>query len=436
MRLVTRAAGRQRLGVSIPPSCAKLFDVIGVAGAIDRAGFVRSTGNTVWWGGTESRIEPFAGGVRGWQVDLTRLERALLDEARLAGVEVVHATLPADHREPGGAGFVVDATGRTGTIARERNLRRYHDGPRTIALVGEWRGRFADLTDDSHTVIESYADGWMWSVPLAPGVRHVSAMIDPQRSDLAKGVSSRAVYLSEVAKTRAFKRLLATASLADGPVGWDASTYYATEYAGDGWLLAGDAASFIDPLSSAGVKKALASAWLGAIAVNTCLRRPGMQRHALEFFAGREREIERHHDEASRSFLASASGAHDRPFWAERSAADEADGGGRQAVRRVFDDLRRAERPSLRAAAGLRIEQRPLIEGNEIILARHVIGSNETAVRYLNGVDVVALLELAGSATQVPDLFEVYVRRVAEVTLHDFLTALSTAVARGWLVRQ
>ena len=39
--------------------------------------------------------------------------------------------------------------------------------------------------------------------------------------------------------------------------------------ASDLHLLAGDAGSFIDPLSSAGVKKALASAWLAAVAVST-----------------------------------------------------------------------------------------------------------------------------------------------------------------------
>ena len=165
--------------------------------------------------------------------------------------------------------FVLDCSGRTGLIARARNLRRYDDGPTTVGLAGEWRSDAWDLPDASHTVVESYADGWMWSVPTADGIRHVSAMIDPQRSDLARGGSSRDVYLAEIGKTRAFKRLLAAASLVAGPSGWDASTYGAREYAGDDWLLVGDAASFIDPLSSAGVKKALASAWLAAVAVHT-----------------------------------------------------------------------------------------------------------------------------------------------------------------------
>jgi hypothetical protein len=49
---------------------------------------------------------------------------------------------------------------------------------------------------------------------------------------------------------------------------------------------------------------------------------------------------------------------------------------------------------------------------------------------------MVALLEVAPGATQVPDLFDAYARRAAPVPLHDFLMALSSAVARGWLVSQ
>ncbi len=62
---------------------------------------------------------------------------------------------------------------------------------------------------------------------------------------------------------------------------------------GDRWLLVGDAGSFIDPLSSAGVKKALASGWLAAVVAHTWLTQPEMRPHALGFFEDRETEIHR-----------------------------------------------------------------------------------------------------------------------------------------------
>jgi hypothetical protein len=46
------------------------------------------------------------------------------------------------------------------------------------------------------------------------------------------------------------------------------------------------------------------------------------------------------------------------------------------------------------------------------------------------------LLELAPRTAQVPDLFAAYSQRTAPPPLPDFLLALSTAVARGWLVAQ
>ena len=93
VHLITRPAGDHRLAVSLPPSCAKLFDAIGVTEAIDRAGFIRSTGNTVWWGHDAPRVEPFAEGARGWQVEVGALEAVLLDEASRAGVTIERRVL-------------------------------------------------------------------------------------------------------------------------------------------------------------------------------------------------------------------------------------------------------------------------------------------------------------------------------------------------------
>jgi flavin-dependent dehydrogenase len=431
VRLVTRPQAEGRLAVSLPPSCAKLFEAIGVGDAIDRAGFVRSTGNTVWWGSRDPRVEPFAGGARGWQVETHRLEAVMLEQAASAGVSIERRVIA----DPEPVAFTIDGTGRTGALARARGFRRYHDGPRTVALVGSWRCEPRwPVPDDTHTVVESYETGWAWSVPLADGTRHIAVMVDPQRSDLARGSSSRVVYLAEIAKTAAFRTLTSSAALVDGPWGWDASTYRADRYAGDNWLLAGDAGSFIDPLSSAGVKKALASGWLAAVTVNTCLVKPAMRQHALDFFSAREIEIEAAHHRAGRRFLAEAAPSHDHPFWSERAdAIDREDDDGD--VRAAFEQLRRAPTLQARPGPALQVEPRPAVSGREIVLEPHIVSPERpSGVRYVRGVDLLVLLELAPSYGQVPDLFDAYVRRSSPVALPDFLYALATAVARGWLV--
>lgn len=433
VQLIAKQAGEHGLAVSLPPSCAKLFDAIGVGNAIERAGYLRSTGNTVWWGSGEARVEPFANGARGWQIEVGRLSQLLIDRAAEAGVHVERGVIGDITHE-----FVIDCTGRAGVLARAKALREYDDGPRTIALVGEWRraGQWP-VPDDTHTLIESYDDGWMWSVPTAPGVRHVAAMVDPQRSALSRGGSAKDVYLAEIAKTRVFSRLLEGAALHAGPLGWDASQYHAREYAGDGWLLAGDAGSFIDPLSSAGVKKALASGWLAAIVAHTCFSRPSMRSHALAFFSAREREIEQHLSRESRRFLREAAGRHPRPFWDERAddAAGETNDSG--AVQRAFENLKARAELRLTMAPATVVEPRPIIRGNEIVLEPHLVSAQMPGgVRYVGGIDVVVLAQAAASSRSVPSLFDACVARLGPISLHDFLVALATAVARGWLVSE
>jgi hypothetical protein len=413
-----------------------LFDAVGVTPAIERAAFVRSTGNTVWWGSDEPRLELFPAGARGWQADLHQLADVM--RAELPGDVVQVPSTPAGGSIVDAGVFVLDCTGRAGAIAKNRGVREYHDGPRTVALVGEWQtGASWAVPDDTHTVIESYRDGWMWSVPVAPGVRHVSAMVDPQRSDLTRGGAPRDVYLGEIGKTRQFKRLLADASLAGGPWGWDATPYRSREYAGDNWLLVGDAASFIDPLSSAGVKKALASAWLAAVVAHTCVRTPSMRPHALSFFAAREREIERTHAAAARLFLSQAAGGHHDPFWADRTADAAPDPDDQDGARAAFERLKESKAFRMRPSPAITVADRPFIDGHQIRLGPHVVtGGHDAGTRYLHNVDMPALIEIVPVVSEVPDLFAAYVARHGRVDLHDFLLALSSAVARGWLVSQ
>jgi flavin-dependent dehydrogenase len=432
VRLMTRPPVSRGLAVSLPPSCGKLFDAIGVGDAIERVGFPRSTGNTVWWGSGDPRVELFASGTRGWQVDVDALADVILSEAIAAGV-VVEQAMAREHP----SAFVLDCTGRSGVIARAKRVRQFIEGPRTVALVGVWwRDGGWPVPDDSQTLIESYGDGWMWSVPSEAGLRHIAAMVDPHRSELTRR-SSVDTYRDEIAKTRVFRDITTDASMIEGPRGFDASPYRASAYAGEQWLLVGDAGSFVDPLSSAGVKKALASAWLAAVAMNTALKTPTMRADAFEFFSAREDEIERHLSRESRRFLAGAAAGHDRPFWDERSDEEAEEDEEVDQVRQALHRLKARELWQPRISPSIAIQPRPIVRGNEIVREPHITSADDPrGVRYVRGVDVVALVELAPSILQVPDLYESYVRKAGAVPLPDFLYAVATAVARGWLVSE
>ena len=89
--------------------------------------------------------------------------------------------------------------------------------------------------------------------------------------------------------------------------GCDATLYRSTRAADSNTLLVGDAASFIEPLSSAGVKKALASAWRAAVVVNTVIASPELLDAASAFHDRRERQVYAQCVRRSAAFFKSAS---------------------------------------------------------------------------------------------------------------------------------
>src|SRR4029079_5500189 len=136
--------------------------------------------------------------------------------------------------------------------------------------------------------VESYDDGWAWSVPVTPTRRYVTVMLDPRQSDLPTRDTLDRAYREELARTDLIAELIRDAAFVESSWGCDASPYRAHRVSDDGLLLVGDAASFIDPLSSFGVKKGLASAWLAAIVANTALSDASLSGAARDLFEQRE----------------------------------------------------------------------------------------------------------------------------------------------------
>ncbi len=509
--LLTRSdVGTPGLAESLPPSCRKVFEAVGVREAIEAAAFLTASGNTVCWGGGPPRIASFGGGRIGFQVLRQDFDRLLLAEARRAGtavrkgVTVRQVALPGGSlRDAGEAGtaagspgspeaardasgvspaarvtgrddrgdtveavarMVLDCSGRAGVVAR-RHRTRLQAGETTLALVGIWRyddgwppldgvsGRDTESeTDgDAHTVVEAYRDGWAWSVPVSSRRRYVTVMVDPRTTETEHPGSLAARYAAELGKTRHLARMTGRATLEGPPWACDASQYGARRFGGPGFLLVGDAATFIDPLSSFGVKKAMASGWLAAVVTNTCLRRPERAELARQFHARREQEVWASYRRQAAGFFAQVSSKELHPFWNDRAdpilvegaadrsgAADAVEAFRRDpAVRDAFEALRRAPSIRLRPTRNARTTTAPAVVGREIVPdASLSIAAGEAgtvAIRYLRGVDLPALVAMAGRKTQVPDLYEAYGRSHPPVELADFLGALAVLLGKGLL---
>lgn len=344
--LLTRPqTGHPALAESVPPSTRKLFTLLGVAQEIDEAGFFPARGNLVRWGEAPLRRADFAPGAVGHHVMRDAFDALLLHLAEAAGADVRReATVrrvvraeaggegaggqprPVEYEDGhGGTGvlqarFVLDCSGRSGVIASPE-LRVHDQSNATVALAGVWRSSADPPPAEPCTLVESYRDGWAWSMPVSDTRRYLTMMVDPRRTHLLKGQGRRSLYLAELDKTREARRLVGDASLESDISGHTASQYTASRFAGEGFLLVGDAGSFIDPLASAGVKKALASAWLAAVVVHTCISTPDMSDVALEFFDSRERAIWLAHRRHTAQYYREAAAAHGHGFWSARAEA-------------------------------------------------------------------------------------------------------------------
>ena len=132
--------------------------------------------------------------------------------------------------------------------------------------------------------------------------------------------------------------------------------------------------------------------------------------------------------------LAGAAAAYDHPFWSDRDDVTRTEDADRTAITAAFDRLRQADRLHLRRARGGSVIERPAVSGREIVLEPRLITDRDRAgIRFVSDVDILPLVDLAPTMPTVPDLFAAYNKRAAPVGLPEFLTALSTALARGWL---
>jgi flavin-dependent dehydrogenase len=452
------------LAESLPPSIRKLFRSLGIEDALDSANFYRSSGNTVWWADSEARVEKFPGpaSARGYQVPRSKFDCLLLDLAEAAGARVLRGAVVrgVDLEAPEGvrlqyesagviaqasARFVLDCSGRTGVIAR-RGYRTKEPGYSTLALSGVWRREGGwNLEDESHTLVEAYEDGWAWSIPVSREERYFTVMVEPRVAPVARGEKLENIYRAELTKPRHFRLLLelSGARLESAPWGSDASLYSASNFAGPRFLLVGDAGSFIEPLSSFGVKKALASAWTAAVVVNTCLQHPEMAAVALEYFSERERKMYAASVRQAAEYFRQAAEEHKHRFWEARAAvrADaseedlEDDHWKRDPrVLAALDWFKQASELRLEPALDLRRQKRPEIVGREVILEDALVSTAvPVGLRYLDNVNLVRLAEIAATHRDVPRLFEAYNRACPPVEMPAFLGALSFLLARGIL---
>jgi hypothetical protein len=138
-------------------------------------------------------------------------------------------------------------------------------------------------------------------------------------------------FLTEqIAQAPYTRQLLQGANLAYGPFAIKDWSYVSDEVVGDGYILVGDAACFVDPLFSSGVHLALMAGVLAAAYVTTTLKDPSMRQAAGAVYKDLYyKEYGHFHDMAALFY--SSNRTNDSYFWEARRLLGNGDLSPRQA---------------------------------------------------------------------------------------------------------
>jgi len=308
---------------------ASVNDPLGAIGADD---LVRRMGFPQKWGATfmsaDGNVERYADfGVapdvrtpQTWQVPRATFDELLLRHSAESGADVRqrHRVLDvafdadgvtaivqeagADDRDPANdaaakpyhvhAKAIVDASGRGSVLSRKFGLRM--DEPRlaNIAVFSHYSGvpRQDGRRSGDIRIVARQDLGWFWLIPISDQLMSVGVVMP--RGDFQKafcGVEHAAALDQAIAQTPAVARLLAGARR-EWPVRVEKDFSFGSRaYAGDRWVLVGDAGSFLDPVFSTGVAIALESGLEAAQAIGDGLTRGDLSVRQFARFARRQR---------------------------------------------------------------------------------------------------------------------------------------------------
>ena len=114
--------------------------------------------------------------------------------------------------------------------------------------------------------------GWWWIIPFKGDVTSVGVVFQKEYTLKRKGLTPQQLYEGAIAEQRVIKEILDGAERIrpiDTTGNW---SYRCKRYYGDRFLLAGDAAAFIDPLFSTGALMAMMCGKYAAEAIDEAIQ--------------------------------------------------------------------------------------------------------------------------------------------------------------------
>ncbi|WP_217701479.1 NAD(P)/FAD-dependent oxidoreductase [Thalassospira lucentensis] len=293
--LETQTFPRFVIGESLLPQCMNVLERAGLLGAIQDAGFQYKNG-AVFARGAQHQSIDFRENFEdtGWgttfQVQRSRFDQILAQETQNAGADirfghkVTHAVLRDGdctldfENEAGETGqirstFVIDASGYGRVLPRMLGTAKPDDGPgqsiKRRAVFTHMRDHISGPSYDREKILITVhpvrSEIWYWLIPFSDGTASVG-VIYPDQDPEFDGLDDQTIFDRLINDTH-LGSLLADADPIR-PLGTIAGYGAQSDTLhGDGYVLLGNSAGFLDPVFSSGVTIAMQSAELAATAL-------------------------------------------------------------------------------------------------------------------------------------------------------------------------
>lgn len=218
-----------------------------------------------------------------YHVPRADFDQLLLDTARDAGAEVREETpvtgvkLDAEGADvltrdaTFRARYVIDASGRGTILGTALGLKKPYEHLRKFSVYAHYDGVKRDAGRDGTLLrlVRSH-DRWFWIIPFRDGRSSIGMVMDSAAFRALRQSPEQA--LDEGLASQPFiTRLMRRAERVTPVHSAGDYSYRNRQLAGDRWLMAGDAAGFIDPIFSTGVFLALRSGEQSAATIDAAL---------------------------------------------------------------------------------------------------------------------------------------------------------------------
>jgi len=302
---------RFHIGESMLPCTMPLIEQLGAMPRLKAADFLpKYAAEFVTADGSLRRRYAFADGLvagpgSAFEVERSEFDKLLLDNAAEQGVEVrqgmqvirfeldrargvdVVARAEDGSETPFHAQMLIDATGQSSLLAGRLGLREMDQELKNFAVFSHFEGatRYAGDEEGDISVV-LVPEGWWWVIPLRNNRTSVG-LVGPSRN-LRGQKPDEAYFAAQIAQTPFLRERLANATRVAPVRSVSDYSYVSRKFAGDRFLLVGDAAAFIDPVFSTGVYLGMVGAFRAAEAVSAALAKKNFDRSQ---FVAYEREV-------------------------------------------------------------------------------------------------------------------------------------------------